>query len=163
MERGVAMGLETPVMASLQLQDVTHQLVQEFMAELEDMLQDLSRGTVSAQQRKVLDKIIRFFDREMAEHHLEEEREIFPMLLSMGDALLNEQVLVLRADHEALRLGWQELKRQVVQMLALPGSDPGALYDSFARYTRRFAGHLVLEESIQFSPEVQVLLQRWDG
>ncbi len=149
-------------MASLELQDVTHQLVQEFIAELQEMLEDLTAGEMSAQQQKVLDKIIGFFDKEMAEHHLEEENDIFPMLLSMQDAQMDEQVSVLRADHEALRLGWQELKHRIELMLSTPRSDPAPLYASFANYTQRFASHLVLEESIQFSPEVQALLQRWD-
>lgn len=154
--------MQHSAMASLELQDVTHQLVQQFSAELEDMLDDLISGTLSELQRNVLTKIVAFFDQEMKEHHLEEDRHIFPILLARGDAQLVEKVQALKAEHEELRQGWQELR----SWLEREGSDQMdgvALRASFQRYSDCFAGHLALEESLQFSSETKSLFQRWDS
>lgn len=150
-------------MASLTLQDVTHQLVQQFIAELHDMLPDLVAGVLSQQQQKILRKIVAFFDQEMKEHHLEEERHIFPLLLSQGDTEMCEKVRVLEADHQALRDGWLELKKGIEHALAQSDDAHTRLSADFERYSTRFAKHLVLEESIQFSPDAKLLFQRWDS
>ncbi len=149
-------------MASLELQDAAHQLVQQFIAELEDMLDDLISGALTELQRNVLTKIVGFFDQEMKAHHLEEDRHIFPVLLSKGDAQLVEKVQVLQAEHEELRQGWQEL-RGWIERAGSQHMDGAALKASFLRYSNCFAGHLILEESIQFSSEAKSLLQRWDA
>lgn len=149
-------------MSALELQDVTHQLVQQFIAELQEMLPDLIAGGLSAAQKKVLQKIVTFFDQEMKEHHLEEELHIFPLLLSKGDAQLSEKVQMLKADHNALRLGWQELKHAIEQTVESATVDPAVLCGRFERYSACFARHLVLEESIQFSADARSLFDRWD-
>lgn len=149
-------------LASLELQDVTHQLVQQFIGELQDMLPDLMASRLTASQMNVLDKIVVFFDKEMKDHHREEESHVFPWLLQQGDPKLSEKVRILQSDHEQLRLGWQELKTGIAQAQALSLADSDALRASFERYSVCFVRHLVLEESIQFSPETQALFKRWD-
>ena len=150
-------------MSTLALQDVTHQLVQQFIGELEDMLDDLVAGELSVQQKNVLAKIVNFFDTEMKQHHLEEEGHIFPMLLSQGDAALTRKVQILKAEHDQLRRGWNDLRQAIDGMVALPGSDATALFSHFQDYSGCFAGHLALEESIQFSPETRLLFSSWDS
>lgn len=149
-------------MDSLALQDVTHQLVQHFIAELQDMLDDLGAGTLSPQQSNVLDKIVVFFDQEMKDHHREEEGHVFPLLLSQGNPALSEKVRVLQADHDELRIGWRKLKSCIQQAQTASPVDAQALHTSFDQYSTCFARHLALEESIQFSPETQLLFKRWD-
>lgn len=151
------------VMASLQLQDVTHQLVQQFIAELQEMLDDLMAGEPSNQQKKLLEKIVHFFDKEMSEHHLEEERHIFPLLLSKGDPQLNEAVRLLKADHEELRVGWQALKGCLELLSCSVAVEPSTLRVCFDNYSQCFARHLTREESIQFAPAYQSIFQRWDA
>lgn len=148
-------------MATLELQDVTHQLVQQFIAELQEMLDDLSAGALTDPQKKLVSKIVTFFDKEMKEHHFEEERRIFPVLLARGDAALGEKVRALQADHEELRTVWQELKQGIELAMQSSSGDAKQLHADFDRYSACFARHLVLEESIQFSPEHQTLFQRW--
>jgi hemerythrin-like domain-containing protein len=73
-----------------------------------------------------------------------------------------EKVQALKAEHEELRQGWQELR----SWLEREGShqmDGVALRASFQRYSDCFAGHLALEESLQFSSETKSLFQRWDS
>ncbi len=151
------------LMASLDLQDVAHQLVQQFMDELQEMLDDLISGTLSAQQANVLSKIVSFFDNEMKQHHVEEERHIFPVLLSKDNELLREKVRMLKADHDELRKGWSDLKRAIEQMAASPAADGKTLRACFERYSECFARHLVLEESVQYSPEAKLLFKSWDS
>lgn len=150
-------------MSSLELQDVTHQLVQQFIAELADMLDDLLAGSTSVLQKKVLQKIVDFFDKEMKQHHLEEEGRIFPVLLERGDAVLAEKVRTMQDEHAQLRAGWLELKVAIGQALVTPGGQGTDLLACFERYSQCFAKHLVLEESIQFSPETRLLFSSWDS
>lgn len=150
-------------MAELVLQDVTHQLVQQFMAELQDMLDDLAAGALSERQERVLNKILAFFDSEMKVHHLEEEGRIFPMLLSKGDAQLQAKVRQLQQDHVALRQNWQALREAIEQAGAGTSGDAQGLHACFARYSDGFARHLLLEESIQFDPGLKPLFLRWDA
>lgn len=117
---------------------------------------------LTAPQMNVLDKIVAFFDKEMKDHHREEENHVFPLLLQQGDPKLSEKVRVLQADHEQLRQGWQELKTGIEQAQTSSLADPDALRASFEGYSVCFVRHLVLEESIQFSPETQSLFKRWD-
>ena len=150
-------------MSALQLQDVTHQLVQQFIEELEDMLDDLVAGVLSDRQKNILSKIVSFFETEMKKHHLEEEGHIFPVLLSQKDDALTRKVQTLQAEHAQLRHDWAELKSAIEAAVANPGADAPALFDSFERYSQCFAGHLALEESIQFSPETRLLFSSWDS
>lgn len=150
-------------MATLELQDVTHQLVQQFIGELEEMLDDLVSGELSVLQKNVLSKVVSFFDTEMKQHHLEEEGRIFPLLLSQGDEVLRAKVQVLKTEHEQLRSSWRDLRHAIDQVVASSGADADALFASFDRYSRCFAGHLALEESIQFSPETRLLFSSWDA
>ena len=150
-------------MSELELQDVTHQLVQQFIAELEEMLDDLIGAGLSPLRENVLGKIVSFFDNEMKKHHLEEERHIFPLLLSQGDDVLSRKVQVLQAEHQQLRQGWTQLKEAIEQMVACPGTDGSALREAFQSYSQCFAGHLALEESIQFSAQTGGLFSSWDS
>lgn len=156
------MTLPPVCMESLQLRDVTHQLVQQFMAELSDLLDELPAGALAAPQRNLLAKIIDFFDEEMAEHHSREDERVFPRLLSGGDAVLAGKVRQLQADHVQLARGWAELKVWIDRLAASPGTDATAMRACFLGFSQRFASHLVLEESIQFSPDPQALSLRWD-
>lgn len=151
------------LMASLDLQDVTHQLVQQFIAELQDMLDGLIAGDLSAQQSNVLNKIVGFFDTEMKRHHLEEEAHIFPVLLSKNDPVLREKVSMLKADHDELRSRWRDLRAAIEQMATLPEGDGHNLRQCFDCYSECFAKHLLLEESVQFSAEAKQLFKSWDA
>lgn len=154
---------DTVSMAALELQDVTHQLVQHFMAELEDMLDDLLAGVLTETQTKLLDKIIDFFEQEMAQHHVEEESRIFPRLLAHGDATLTQTVQLLKADHEQLREGWGALRSCLLQLMGRHSVEAPVLYGAMNHYSECFARHLVREESVQFSPVYRSIFQRWDA
>jgi len=148
-------------MSTFEYQDVTHQLVQQFLGELGEMLEDLRSGALTLPQKNVLRKIVSFFDIEMKKHHLEEERHVFPVLLAKGDEALSQKVAVLQAEHQQLREGWAELRAAIEHMASTPAGDASVLLGSFARYSECFARHLALEESIQFAHEGTQAFGAW--
>lgn len=62
-----------------------------------------------------LTDVMRYFDHAAPQHHLDEERHVFPIVLAMNDAGLNETVARLQSDHKRMEVLWASVRTMFVQ------------------------------------------------
>jgi len=117
----------------------------ERMAELVAQLQ--SQGP-DPSLRKEAAEISEFFSAYAAEHHVDEEKHVFPRLLQEGDAETVRAVQSLLQDHRWLDEDWREVGAQID---AIAGGQGWVDLDQLAEGVRIFCGlmraHIAFEES----------------
>jgi hemerythrin-like domain-containing protein len=129
------------------------------LGELVDYLQDQG---VDGKAQKMARDIFQFFMNTARQHHLDEERHIFPSLLNSGEEDLVRKTLRLQQDHGWIEEDWLELAPQIesiaagynwynIEQLALAVPVFQALYQD----------HMALEESLIY-PEAKARIAEWD-
>lgn len=118
----------------------------------------------AAQARRIAAESLAFFDSAVLEHHAEEERELFPAVLSSaspGAERQQVQTLVdrLTAEHRVVEAAWRALKPALRQIAA--GHDGALDTEALAALVARYQEHARFEEQ-HFLPLSQRILGR-DG
>ena len=108
----------------------------------------LASGGPDAQARAMAAEIVRFFSITAREHHEDEERHVFPMLVTRGDPDIVQAVLRLQQDHDWLEEDWMELSPHV-DAVACGQSwyDLDVLREGVEIFTALSHDHMALEES----------------
>lgn len=102
-----AAGFDEP-MAMLQ---ACHERVRRSLDRLTLVAAHAAQGRVDAAVRAAAADVLRYFDVAAPHHHEDEERHVFPLVLSAcGDASLHDAVHTLRAQHVELRALWAALR-----------------------------------------------------
>jgi hemerythrin-like domain-containing protein len=93
--------------------------------------------------------IMAFFNGPGAQHHADEEKHVFPMLLAGPDASLVQHVRRLQQDHGWIEEDWRELKPQVEAIAAgYNWYDLPMLRAALPIFTALYQDHIALEESL---------------
>lgn len=109
--------------------------------------------------RALAAEIVQFFSTTAREHHEDEERHVFPSLLSTGDPAIAQAVMRLRLDHHWLRIDWMELSPQLQAVAAgQTGYDIAALAEGAQVFIALSHDHIALEESCIY-PQARVRLR----
>lgn len=108
----------------------------------------LASGGPDAQARAMATEIIRFFSTTARAHHEDEERHLFPKLVTSGDPEIVQAVLRLQQDHDWLEEDWMELSPHV-DAVACGQSwyDVDVLREGVEIFTALSHDHMALEES----------------
>lgn len=101
-----------------------------------------------AQARTMAAEIIRFFSTTARAHHEDEERHVFPKLVTSADPEIVQAVLRLQQDHDWLEEDWMELSPHV-DAVACGQSwyDVDVLREGVEIFTALSHDHMALEES----------------
>jgi hemerythrin-like domain-containing protein len=136
-------------MPELDALDHTHRQVMVVLGELHQLVERLDRSGIDAQAQQLSKDICSFFRGSARQHHADEERLVFPQLLSGGDATLVHHVLRLQQDHGWLEEDWQELEPQL-QAVADGYSwyDLDMLRAALPVFEELYREHIALEESL---------------
>jgi len=129
--------------------DACHQQIHEHLAALTDLLGQLEAASDSAYCRQKAKTIEAFFSETSREHHAEEERNVFPDLLSSGNAELVQVVQMLKQDHGWIEQNWLELApmlRAIAQ--GEDWVDMAELTHSAEVFVSLCHDHVVLEETL---------------
>ena len=98
--------------------------------------------------RAIAAEIVHFFSTTAREHHEDEERHLFPGLLSAGEPEIVQAVLRLQQDHHWLHIDWMELSPQLEAIAGGQTSyDIDALADGAQVFIALSHDHIALEES----------------
>ena len=99
-----------------------------------------------------------FFSGTSRQHHAEEERSVFPPLLSSGNTELANAVRTLQQDHGWIEENWIELAPRLRAIALGNGwTDPTEFQNYVEVFTELMDGHIALEETLIY-PESK---DRW--
>jgi len=109
--------------------------------------------------RALAGEIVQFFSTTAREHHEDEERHLFPSLLSAGDPEIAQAVMRLKQDHHWLHIDWLELSPQLQAVAnGQTGYDIAALAEGAQVFIALSHDHIALEESCVY-PQARVRLR----
>lgn len=144
-----------PPLGLFQFLDRSHQELQRQLQSLTRLAQQIAEDSLDAAGRTELKQTVAWFNGEARQHHLDEERHIFPALLQSTDANVVQTTQRLRQDHGWLEENWLELEPSLE---AAAGGyswfDPGTLQQGVQVFEQLYLDHLVLEESLAY-PEAR--------
>jgi len=142
--------------------DACHQqmvLALQRLGELVEMLQE--RG-VDGQTQALAQDIYQFFSNTARQHHLDEEKHVFPTLLSSGDDELVQATRRLIQDHGWIEEDWLELAPQLESIAAgYTWYDLDQLVHGIPVFAALYQDHMALEESLIY-PEAKARIAAWD-
>lgn len=142
-----AAGYEAP----FEMLDACHERVHRMLRLLERLRQHVAAHGVDDQARQAARDVMRYFDQAAPQHHLDEERHVFPPLLAADDPAVVAVVRRLQDDHLRMEAGWAQA-RAVLAALAegtLPTLDH-AQHAVLANFAALYGDHIEAEEQIAY-------------
>jgi hemerythrin-like domain-containing protein len=142
--------------------DRTHQDIQRQLQQLHGIMAAIEAQDLSAKTRAELRTVIDFFNGEARQHHLDEEKHVFPALLNSQDEKVVHAAEHLTQDHGWLEENWLMIEPSLEA--AANGNqwfDPAELRHSLGVFEALYLDHILLEESIAY-PEAQKRLEAYD-
>ena len=138
--------------------DECHRQMQLHLAGLSALAQRLATSDADAEARSQAAGIEAYFSSNAREHHLEEEKNVFPLALASGNPALESAVHSLQQDHGWIEENWIELAPQL-RAIASGNSwfDPAEFQHGAEVFHDLCLGHIALEESLVY-PESKA---RW--
>lgn len=137
-----------------------HERVERMLALLERLAVHLREHGADAPARQAAQDVMRYFDVAGPAHHEDEERHVFPRLLSQGPEALREVVRRLQQDHVAMTVGWRGLRGDLQCVAAAgwpPHEGPAAAFDRWSAFARLYRAHIVVEDG-QAYPAARALI-----
>jgi len=147
-----------PEFAKLEALDACHQQILAHLDMLAALAKRVEEVGVDDTARQQAGTIESFFSSTSRQHHLDEEKTVFPPLLASGNAELVETVRRLQQDHGWIEENWLELSPQLSAMASGNGwVDTVEFQHDQKVFTDLCHGHIALEETIAY-PESKA---RW--
>lgn len=144
--------------------DACHQQVLETLDVLARMVEQLESKGVDAEVSALARQVHDFFAGTAHQHHVDEERLVFPPLLESGDEVLAGHVRRLKQDHFWLEQDWRELDAQIDAIArGLSPNDPEALRLGVEIISALYLDHIDLEESLIYPQAKRRLSERADA
>jgi len=130
--------------------DQTHQQFLDANDELEELIRKIETDGITRPLQARAASIAQTLAR-AAEHHEDEERDVFPVLLARGDAALTDIVRRLHQDHGWLEENWLELGPHLQAIGSGYGTwDVDTLRAGIPVMAALLRDHVALEESIAY-------------
>ncbi|MDP2263517.1 MAG: hemerythrin domain-containing protein [Hydrogenophaga sp.] len=131
--------------------DATHREIQQQLQQLRALVDAIETDGLNQANRERAHQVLDFFNGEARQHHLDEEKHIFPALLGSQD-----DEIVLAAEHLTQDHGW--LEENWLQMApsleaATNGNlwfDTQELHHALDVFEALYLDHILLEESIAY-------------
>lgn len=142
--------------------DSCHQEMVRALQHMGDLVEHLSDKGVDAQAREMARTIFQFFMNTARQHHLDEEKHIFPALLNSGEDDLIRHTLRLQQDHGWIEEDWLELAPQFESIAAgYNWFNIDQLTHAVPVFQALYMDHMALEESLIY-PEAKARIAEWD-
>lgn len=133
----------------LEILDGCHFHIRRQCAVIGKLAAHLAAGGAEAEAGEAARSVVRFFDTAGADHHRDEEQDLFPTLehfvpapeLNATRALLAR----LRADHAKLDAAWREMREVLMRIAA--GGESGLDASAARAFAEAYDRHIALEES----------------
>ena len=153
MSTGVSLsGFDSPAVGfeqAFEMLEACHERVQRSLALLGKLVDHIDLHGHDAQSRSAAADVLRYFDIAAPLHHDDEEKNVFPLLLSRDDADLLADVRGLQSDHRRMSALWTVLREPLLRWCQPLSSDPidAATREVMASFRELYAAHIEIEES----------------
>lgn len=140
-------GFEAP----FEMLDACHERVERMLRLLGKIREHVATHGADAQARDAARDVMRYFDQAAPQHHLDEERHVFPALLATGDPGLAQTVRQLLDDHSRMEGLWPRARRALSALAegSLTGFEP-AQQDVLRDFASLYERHIASEEQAAY-------------
>ena len=142
--------------------DSTHQEIQQQLKLLHALVDAIENEGLNPANRGTARRVLDYFNGEARQHHLDEEKHIFPTLLASQNAEVVQATEHLIQDHGWLEENWIQIAPSLES--ATGGNlwfDTAELRHALEVFEALYLDHILLEESIAY-PEAKKRLQGLD-
>lgn len=151
--------------ADFEALDACHRQIQLHLDKLAQLTADFEADGATSRSRELAGLIESFFSKTAREHHLEEEKTVFPPLLSSDNEALVSAVRTLQQDHGWLEENWIVLGPQLRAIAdGYNWVDPAELLHNTELFGTLYGKHIALEEALIYPQSKQhwteILAQR---
>ncbi len=143
--------------------DSTHREILERLRQLAPLVDAIETGGLNAANRDQARRILHYFNTEARQHHLDEEKHVFPSLLASQNAEIVHAAERLIQDHGWLEENWLEMAPSLDA--AANGNlwfDTQALRHALDVFEALYIDHILLEESIAY-PAAKQRMEAYDA
>lgn len=149
--------------AVMELFDTSHQQIAAMLARLSQLSLDLAEQGTTLPLRQEARAVRDWLAKEAREHHLDEERHIFPPLMASGDEELMHVTRLLVQDHGWLEENWLSIQPELTAAVeGFTTFNAESLKETTRLFCQLYADHMLLEESVAY-PAVSPLVQGESG
>jgi hemerythrin-like domain-containing protein len=136
-----------------------HERVERMLALMSRLREHVRSHGADEAARQAARDVMRYFDLAAPQHHLDEERHVFPVLLQHADEPTQAVVRQLQHDHAAMETGWAAA-RAVLDALAtgVLGALDAQAEQTLAVFAGLYGEHIRAEEGIAY-PAARPLLE----
>jgi len=129
-----------------------HDRIRRSLGLLRRICERVNERRIDSAVREAAADVLRYFDRAAPLHHEDEEKHIFPAVLSAApDSMTRNTVLRLQEQHALMAAGWRLLREPLA---ALAEGDDAAFgvpqCEAAARYIALYEEHAAAEEMVVF-------------
>ncbi|THF64378.1 hemerythrin domain-containing protein [Pseudothauera rhizosphaerae] len=155
----VAPSFETP----LEMLEACHGRLQGQLDTLARLAAWLPEHGADAQARQAASAVMRYFDLAAVNHHMDEEDDLFPVLLARVDAERRPQLQALvdwiLADHQRMFAAWAQMHERLAAIAQGEGEELSAA--QVEEFATRYRQHIAREEG-ELLPWARELLNEAD-
>jgi hemerythrin-like domain-containing protein len=131
--------------------DECHRQILAHLAELTDLAQHIEAKGVDAVAQRQAGRIEAFFSSTSREHHAQEEKIVFPPLLSAGEETVTAAVHTLQQDHGWIEENWIELAPQLSAIASGNNwPEPAEFLHGVQVFVELYTDHIALEETVVY-------------
>lgn len=142
--------------------DETHQQIATALKQLQNLVEHLRDNGVDEHAQQNARRLFQFFMNAARQHHLDEEKHVFPQLINSGDDRLIQTTLRLQQDHGWIEEDWLELAPQLESISAgYNWYNIEQLEHAVPVFAALYHDHIRLEESLIY-PEARSRISSWD-
>lgn len=142
--------------------DACHQQLVTALQQMGDLVVYLQEHGVDGKAQEMARAIFLFFMNTARQHHLDEEKHVFPALINSGDEELLRHTLRLQQDHGWIEEDWLELAPQFESIAAgYNWFNIDQLSHAVPVFQALYQDHMALEESLIY-PEAKARIAVWD-
>ena len=148
--RAPAAGYEAP----FQMLNACHERVQRTLSLLQRLQAHVAQQGADAQAIQAARDIVRYFEQAAPQHHLDEERHVFPQVLALGDPVLTQAVHRLQRDHVEMEATWAQVRAELQRLI--DAQEPvneawlARTRDLFSHFVHLYERHIPDEEQLVF-------------
>lgn len=152
--RSALPGFNSPAVGFEQPYDMLaacHERVQRSLDLLMRLIAHVRTQGHDVQSQSAARDVLRYFDLAAPQHHLDEERHVFPRLLTQGSAAEQALVQRLQTEHREMEALWTQLRPALQSWSTAHEPSPLEELEPLAqRYTALYAQHLNDENTLVF-------------
>lgn len=142
--------------------DGTHREIQAHLVQLHALVDAIESNGLNQANRETARRVLDYFNGEARQHHLDEEKHIFPSLLASQDEQVVQTTEHLIQDHGWLEENWIQIAPSLeAATLGNLWFDPAELRHALEVFEALYLDHILIEESIAY-PEARKRLLACD-